>query len=144
MTDAPLMALSSAVEEPKKFLLDGVEYQLFSTDHISPQDEAYVMALLSRHNILTRQLATERNVARGKHIAEEQRKARIEVIARLTSVPRSQATTLPISVQVKLLEAISDEVAVIDGDEDLDVLQDEEEEDALAAGAADEDVGESY
>ncbi len=134
MTEFPL-SLSTTVEPAKKFLVDGVEYEMLGPDHLSPADEAEVLALFSRHNILTRELDRERVVEKGKIIAKRQREARINVIAKLTTLPKNEIETLPLSQQVKLLEALEEMIVASESDED-----DEEETSASTEQVGDEDV----
>ena len=109
MTEFPL-SLSTTVEPAKKFLVDNIEYEMLGPDHLSPADEAEVLALFSRHNILTNELYRCRLVEKGKLIAKRQRAARIDVIAKLTTASKDIIETLPLSQQVKLLEALEAEV----------------------------------
>ena len=112
------LALTTAVLPAKKFTVDGAEYEMLGTDHLSPDDEAQVLALFARHNILTMELDRERNPVKGKVIAERQRTARMAVIGKLTTLPPDVAGILPLSQQVKLLEAIREEVEQDDEDEE--------------------------
>ena len=107
--DFPL-SLSTTVVPAKKFLVDSAEFEMLGTDHLSPEDEALVLAWFSRHNILTLELDRERNVAKGKVIAARQREARVSVIGKLTTLPKDVIEKLPLSQQVKLLEALEAEV----------------------------------
>ena len=127
MTEFPL-SLSTTVEPAKKFLVDNIEYEMLGPDHLSPADEAEVLALFSRHNILTNELYRCRLVEKGKLIAKRQRAARIDVIAKLTTASKDIIETLPLSQQVKLLEALEELVVTSEPDEDEEETSEPDQE----------------
>ncbi len=120
----PFMALSSKVAPAKLVKIDGEEYELFGTDHLTPNDEAEVMALFSRHSALQNELAITSNVAAGTAVAQKVRKARIAILAKLTTIPRAQLDKYPTGLHVALLEGIQTE---IDAEADLDLTDEEGE-----------------
>ena len=115
-----VLSLSTALKPAEKFLLDGDEYEMLSTDHLSVEDEALVVAWLSRHTLLATELAYERVPEKGKIIAKRLREARLKVIDFLTTLTKEQAAGLPTSQQALLLEALAKQVKVPEADEDID------------------------
>ena len=122
------LALTTAVKPAKKFTVDGIEYEMLGVDHLSPTDEAEVLALFSRHSILVNELDRERNVSKGRVIADRARTARLQVIKKLTTLG-DIAATLPLTQQVKLLEAIQAEVEREDEDDEDETPSNLEPED---------------
>lgn len=104
------LALSTEVAPAKKFTVDGEEFSLLGTDHLSPESEAEAMALFARHGILQRDLDITPNVHKGTEIAERLRKCRILILTKLTTIPADTADKLPLGAQVALLEAIQEEM----------------------------------
>lgn len=110
-----LLALTTEIEPAKKFTIDGEEYQLYGLNHLSKKDETEALALFARHSILVARLESSPNVNRGKQLAEEVKKCRIQIITRLTNSPTEVAEQLPLGEQVKLFRAIQTEIGE-DGD----------------------------
>jgi hypothetical protein len=119
-----LLALSTQVKPAKKFTVDGEEFQLLGTDHLSPSDEATAIALFSRHTLLAQELELTVNVVKGKAVAERLRNTRIQILCKLTDMPQEVADKLPTPEQVKLLEALQDEM-VPDEDPDEAIEEDD-------------------
>lgn len=111
------LALSTEVAPAKKFTIDGEEYELLGTDHLSPSAEAEAMALFARHGVLQRDLDITPNVSKGKEIAERLRKCRILILSKLTTVPTETAEKLPLGAQVALLEAIQEQMEIATDDD---------------------------
>ena len=111
------LEITTAVAEPKKFTIDKHKYDLYSTDHLSPEQEAQVQALFARHDIIRTELDMARNTNQGRPLAESLRKTRLQIIGMLTNVTKDVLDKLPLSGQVKLLEAIQHEMAYA-GDDD--------------------------
>ncbi len=82
------------------------------------------MALFSRHSALQNELAITSNVAAGTAVAQKVRKARIAILAKLTTIPRAQLDKYPTGLHVALLEGIQTE---IDAEADLDLTDEEGE-----------------
>lgn len=127
-------SLTTQIKPAKKFTIDGVEYQMKGVDHLSPDDEARVLALFSRHAILVGELEVEKNSGRGEGIAKAARETRLRIVRKLTDIPAEIAETLPLTVQVKLLEAIKEELQA-------DAEEDDEPNDAV--GRVDDELGTS-
>lgn len=109
MTDFSL-ALTTTLAPAKQFSVDGVGYDMLGVDHLSPDDEAETMALFARYGVLQAELDIEKNVTKGKAIAVALKATRLTLLTKLTSLPLSIAGKLPLTSQVKLLEAIQAEV----------------------------------
>lgn len=101
-------ALTSKVEPPKKFTLDGDEFELLGVNHLTPDQEATAMALFARHGILSDEVDSTKNVLRGEELAKTLRATRLKIIHLLTTIPESRV--VPMHVQVKLLEAVRSEM----------------------------------
>jgi hypothetical protein len=107
-------ALTSTVEPPKKFTLDGDVFELLGVNHLSPDAEAEAMALFARHTILAEEVDGTKNLSRGEEVAKQLRATRLRIIHKLTTIPDTR--TIPLHVQVKLLEAVREEMALSDDD----------------------------
>jgi hypothetical protein len=118
MAPKPLLSLSTALKETTKFTVDGKPYEILGIDHLSPEQEAEVVALFSRYGILQEELSNERNVSKGTPKALEVRATRLLLLSKMTTLPSSVAGNMPLSQQVKLLEAIQAEVEA-DDDENV-------------------------
>lgn len=113
MTDA--LSLSTTIKEPRKFTVDGEPFQLLGLDHLSKDSETEALALFSRHQQLVMELATAGRLDKGKAIAERVKKVRLMILCKLTDMPKDVAEKLPLGEQVKLLEALMEEIS---GDDD--------------------------
>lgn len=133
MSDNIALALSTRVKPAKKFTVDGEEFQLLGLDHLSESDEAEAMALFSRHALLVAESESTANVLKGKEIADRVRKTRIQIICKLTDLPRSVAEKLPLSGQAALLETLRDELNT----KEEDSGGDDDDTDADASGDRD-------
>ena len=115
-----LFALSTHVVAPKKFTVDGEEFNLLSLDHLSKEEEAMVMALFARHALLGQELELSPNAKRGAEVAERLRNCRLQLLTRLTTMSKSVAESLPLSEQARLLSALEEEMALVESDEEED------------------------
>jgi hypothetical protein len=104
------LALTTRIKPAKQFTVDSIPYDLLGVDHLSPDDEAETMALFARYGVLQVELDTEKNVTKGTPLALALKATRITLLTKLTSMPREVAGRLPLTQQVKLLEAIQAEV----------------------------------
>lgn len=114
------ISLSTALSPAKKFQLDGDPYDLLGIDHLSPNDEARVMALFARLGVLTAELELTSNVNRGEELAKRVKETRLNILAKLTSAPKDSLEKLPLGEQVRLLGAIEGVIGTADADEDDD------------------------
>ena len=129
MTSDYALTLSTALKPAKKFLVirkDGVEeeYQLLGVDHLSPTDEAKTMALFARYNWLNTELDATPKTDKGEKIAAAMRSVRLNLIAKMTDMPAHVADEMPLTQQVKLLEAIQVE---IEGEDESDTVTPEDD-----------------
>lgn len=120
-----LLSITTALQPTKKFLLDGVEQQIYTMNHLSPDDETTVIALLSRFNVLSAELEMTAAVSKGKPIAERIRNTRKQIIALLTDIPKEKIDTLPLGAQAAVMEAVQEEINKED-EEDTAKVPDEE------------------
>lgn len=104
MTDYQL-ELSTRVAPPKKFLVDGVEYELLGIDNLSADDEAECMARFSRYGQTSNALSIAEDLVQGKRLATSLRKQRTALLTKLTSLPKDVADRLPGPEAVKLITA---------------------------------------
>lgn len=118
-----MLALSTTVKPARKFTVDGAEYEMWSMDHLSKSDEAIVMALFARHSLIGQELEMSPNVAKGSATAERLRNCRLQLLTKLTNLPREVAEKLPISGQAQLLDALEDEMSAAEESEDENVAE---------------------
>jgi hypothetical protein len=124
-----MLSLTTVLKPTKKFLVDGSEYEILGVDHLSPEEEAEVVALFSRYGVLQSELEVEKNVSKGTPKAMQVRQTRLTLLTKLTTLNPSVAAKLPLTQQVRLLEAIQAEVEAEDEDEPVEQPQ------AQSAGA---------
>lgn len=124
-----LLELSTHIREPKKFTVDGREYQLLGLDHLGQADEVNVMALFARHSILAAELADSREVKTGERIATRLKETRLTLLTKLTDCPIDVVRKLPITSQVRLLETLERELS------EAEEAEEEAETDASAEPA---------
>lgn len=119
MTDGFSLSLTTVLKPTKKFLVDGEEFELLGVDHLTPEAESEVMALFARYSLLSRDLDNTIHVEKGTEIAERMKSTRFTILTKLTTMPKAVASKLPLSQQVKLMEAIEGEVSS-DYDDELE------------------------
>jgi len=109
--------ISTAVTEPQKFRVDGeTEYEMYSMDHLTPEQEADVVATLSRFFSLSEELGMAGSKEKAKPIAEKIRTTRILLLSKLTNVPRAELEKWPLSAQAELLEAVQQNIDKVEED----------------------------
>jgi hypothetical protein len=118
-------ALKTALKPTKKFTVDGEPYDMLGVDHLSTDEEAETVALFARYGVLQAELEMEKNTSKGKAIALQMKATRITLLSKLTTVPKDVAALLPLTQQVKLLEAIQSEVEADDDDETPEPVQED-------------------
>jgi hypothetical protein len=112
-----LLNLSTRLKEPAKFKVDGQEYSILGIDHLSPAEEAEVMALFARHSVLQDELSMTKTTVKGARIASQMKETREALLGKLTDLPSDVVRALAVSKQVKLLEVIE---AVVSDDDDAE------------------------
>jgi len=117
-----ILSLSTEVVPPKKFEVDGVEYDLLGLEHLSEDEEARATAAFMRFGRLLGRLENSTNDRESQKIARALRTRRIELITQLTTLPLEVAEKLPLSGQTRLFRAIQEET----GQEALSDLDDED------------------
>lgn len=105
------LALSTKVAEATKFTVDGEEYEILGVDHLSAEDEAEALALFARHGLIAEELELTRNVQKGTQVALNLKACRVQILCKLTTLPKDVAGKLPIHAQIKLLAAVQEEIA---------------------------------
>ena len=115
------VSLTTAIKPAALFLVDGQEYEMLGPEHLSPEEDAEVMALFARHALLLSELEMTRNLQKGTAVAEAVRKGRFAIIGKLTNMPRDLIERLPLPQQAKLMEAIRAEMEFGMGDEEDDL-----------------------
>lgn len=117
------LELSTKVAPGRPIDLDGQRFEMLTMDHLSPDLEAEVMALFSRHATWGATLEVAPNKPAGEKAAKQLRTCRVLLLEKLTTIPRDLIDELPISAQAKLLDAIQEEMAIQvndpEGEEDL-------------------------
>lgn len=109
--------LSTAVEPPLTFEVDGQPYELRTVSHLNVLEEAKLRRLFRREQVLDRQLAQLKptDEAAMQRIGEQLRGLRIELITMMTSLPAETAERLPTLGQQKLIRAIGKEASELRG-----------------------------
>lgn len=124
-TDEYLLQLSTEVEPPKIFTVDGEEYRILGLEHMGKADEARVLALFARNSKLNKRLEDDRlKTAQAEQVAAALRDTRIELLSTLTDLPKEIAERLPMSAQVKLFRFISKDSGGL-GEEDGEGVNEE-------------------
>jgi hypothetical protein len=127
------LAITTALKATQKFTVDGVEYQLFDMDHLSPDEEAEALALFSRFGILAQGLDATANVKKGVELAKRMRVCREQVVARMTDLPADVIANIPLSQLSLIMEAMQNELEGAEDDAALPVVADDEAEAELLA-----------
>ena len=109
-----MLSLTTALKPTTKFQVDGAQYEILGVDHLSPDDEAEVMALVARYGVLQSELEVQANVSKGKATALQLKSTRLTLLTKLTTLTQQVAARLPLTQQVRLLEAIQAEVEAED------------------------------
>jgi hypothetical protein len=109
-----MLNLTTVLKPTVKFTVDGQEFDILGVDHLSPDEEAEVMALFSRYGLKQSELEVQPNVSKGKATALEMKATRLTLLTKLTTLPPDIASKLPLTQQVRLLEAIQEEVEAED------------------------------
>lgn len=104
------LSLSTTLSPATKIQVDGEPFELLGVDHLSPNDEARVMALFARLGVLTAELELTSNVTKGEELAKRVKETRLNILAKLTTVPKDALAKLPLLEQVRLLGAIEDTI----------------------------------
>jgi hypothetical protein len=128
----PVLELSTEVLPAEKLLVDGTEYDLYTFDHLSAEDEAVVTAIFSRFQSIYRALNRTNDQRKREKQAALLRTTREELIDKMTSIPKDEIKSLPVSAQGKLLNAIRENIS--EDADDLEEGTDEEDEEALLEG----------
>jgi hypothetical protein len=113
-----LLELSTAVDEAKTFTVDGETYKLLSFDHLSAEDESKAMGDSARFEQLMNKMSRAGTDAEARRLANQVRNKRIDILTRLTTMPRDVAERLPLQAQVKLFQAVQTES--LDGEDSGD------------------------
>lgn len=114
------LALTTKLAPTQKFTVDGQEFEILGLDHLSKDDEATVVALFARHNVLAFELENTSDIARGENLAKRTRKTRVQLLTKLTTMPQELVEALPLPAQVKLLQALQADLNEETGVEDED------------------------
>lgn len=115
--DAPFLSLSTQVEPPKTFEIDGVQYELRGIVHLTPDEEADVTASFTRFQQQANRLERAGNDREAKTIAAHLRDRRLKLIGKVTSVPQDVIESLPFPAQIQLFNAVAEEFSGLDDGE---------------------------
>ena len=114
----PILSLSTQLDPPDTFEVDGESFNLLGLKHLSDEQEAEAQGLFARFQNISGQLETAANDQVAKRLSKDLRKRRLDLIALMTTVPRDLVEKLPLPAQVKLFKAIMEDF--IAGDEDAE------------------------
>lgn len=113
-----VLELTTEIEPASKFTVDGEVYDLLGFKHLNAEDEAKVMAMLSRFDNIAMKLATTNDDKEANVLAGKLRDRRYEIIGMLTTLPSDVIAKLPLPAQVKLMRTIQQRAGLSDaGDE---------------------------
>lgn len=125
-----ILDLTTEVAPTKKFTIDGTEYELYSTDNLSPRQEAVVTGTFSRFQKVYRLLEKARSDEAAEREATKLRALRETLIKTMTTAPTDVVEGLSPTAQGKLLEAIQNEIVLASGgdaEDDDDGASDDDE-----------------
>jgi hypothetical protein len=118
-SNAGLLSLSTQLEPARKFLVDGLEYEILGIDHLGKADEAEVMARFSKYVQTANALSVAADLGKGTALAVSLRTQRIKILTMVTTLPADIADRLPTGPAVKLIEAVQEEFSENDPDSEL-------------------------
>ena len=113
----PILSLTTQLEPPSTFEVDGETYELLGLKHLSDEQEAHATALFSRFGQISYKMETAPTDKEAERFSKDLRKRRLDLIALLTTMPRDKVETLPLPAQIELFRAVRQETGGGDGDE---------------------------
>lgn len=116
----PILSLTTLTQELDTIEVDGEAYDVYGFKHLSDEGEAEVMALLARYENLSMRLVTTQDDREAIGIARKLRAKRIDLLAKLTSIPKDVASSLSPPDQVKLVRAVQSVAGLVSDDGDGD------------------------
>jgi hypothetical protein len=114
----PILSLSTQLDPPETFEVDGESFDLLGLKHLSDEQEAKAQGLFARFQNISGQLEHSANDQVAQRLSKDLRKRRLDLIALMTTVPRDLVEKLPLPAQVKLFKAIMEDFT--GGDEDAE------------------------
>lgn len=117
---SPILEITTEEVPAKLFTIDGEEFELYSLDHLSPEQESSVTATYARSQRIVERLASAKNDQIAEKEAAKLRPLRVKLIGLMTSVPRDRANELHPRAQGKIMDAISEEIRGEEEEEDSD------------------------
>jgi hypothetical protein len=109
MTEEFALSFTTALKPTRKFQVDGNVYEILGFEHLTPEQEAEVIAQFARFGVLQAELEMTAKTARGAVLAAQVREVRLSILTRLTTMPKEVAASLHLVQQVKLFEAVDAE-----------------------------------
>lgn len=113
-----VLELTTEVEPAAQFTIDGDAFELLGFEHLTPTQEAEVIADLSRYESLQTQLELSNDDKESVSIAKKLRAKRISILARLTTAPKDTISKLPLPAQVRLIQTVQDNARPADPSEE--------------------------
>ena len=102
----PLLKLTTQIKPAEQVEIDGELYDLKGFEHLSPDEEAAATADFARFERLLRELARAGDERAGIRLARKMRDKRIDILTKLTTIPRDVAEQLPPSAQTELFKLV--------------------------------------
>jgi hypothetical protein len=102
----PILSLSTELDPPSVFEVDGEQYQLLGLTHLSDEQESKATAMFSRFGQLTYKMETAPTDKEAEKLSKDLRKRRLDIIAFLTTMPRDVVEKLPLPGQIQLFQAV--------------------------------------
>lgn len=113
-----VLDISSDAVPTKKIRIDGEVYDLYSYEHLSPEQEAAVTACFAQFQRTYILLDQAKNDQIAKKAAAKVREHRMRLIGLMTSIPHEVFSPLSAAKQGKILRAIQNEIgAEVDEDD---------------------------
>ena len=110
MSERQLLQLSTSVVPATIFTVDDDEFKILGLEHLSEDEEASIMGLFSQYGQLNDKLAAVKRRDDAEMVARKLRRLRLELLVRMTDLPAAVAEKLPLSQQLLLIEAVTNEL----------------------------------
>ncbi len=108
--DSPLLSLSTELKPCATVEIDGKIFSVLNSEHLGRAEEAKTLALFREHDRYQVKLARSKNPVEGEKAASNMVEARTQIIATLTSIPKTLIESLGMGPQAQLLEICAREM----------------------------------
>lgn len=123
MTDrSPILEITTEEIPAQLFTVDGEEYELYSTAHLTPEQESQVTANFARSQSIVNRLTKAKNDREAEALAKKLRPLRERLIGIMTSMPPAKISELHPKAQGQIMDVIADEIAAGEEEDEEDDL----------------------